>query len=334
MKPILARALLIATTAFLLFGSAQAERFRMQTFLGENATTTIAFQEMADALREATDGEVDIEVLPGGAVVGVTETLDAIENGLLDGEYTAPSYFAGKDPAFAVLGDTLAAFPTLEERDGWFTDGGGLELARSLYDEYGLHLVGLVYWPVEQIPSTKAVNSIADFQGYKIRSPEGLVGDLLTRAGATIVNLPVSETVNALETGVVDGADIASPSLNVAIGLHNAAKYSIAANHSSAITEVSVSKAKWDALSSEAQAAFEGAVADMSATLAERLQADDAAAVQLAEDDLGVTFIEFGDADKETLRNLVFEIWDDWSQKSPETKAIIDSYRAYLEGLN
>ncbi|MGP1394355.1 MAG: hypothetical protein ACTS3R_02460, partial [Inquilinaceae bacterium] len=57
-----------AVAALLLTSAASAETLKMQTFLGANASTTKAFEEMAAGLKEATAGEVDIEVLPGGSV--------------------------------------------------------------------------------------------------------------------------------------------------------------------------------------------------------------------------------------------------------------------------
>ncbi|MDJ0895523.1 MAG: TRAP transporter substrate-binding protein DctP [Alphaproteobacteria bacterium] len=334
MKPTgLAKSLVAFAAAALLAGAAQAETFKMQTFLGANASTTKAFEKMAADLKASTNGEVDITVLPGKAVVGATETIDAIRNGLLDGQYTAPTYFAGKDPAMAVLGDTLSAYPDSATRDKWFAEGGGLDLARNLYAKYDLHFIGPVYWPPEQIPSTKPIRSVADFQGLKMRAPGGTPSDLLTRAGASLVTMGVGESVNAMETGVLDATDLANIGLNVALGMHNKAKYSILARHSMAVTEVSVSKAKWDKLSPDSQAKFTEAVSKMSAELTKTLTAEDEAATKKATEELGVTLIEFGEEDAATFRKMLLEVWADWGAKSPEAQQIVDSHKAYLSKL-
>lgn len=328
--------LLGATAAAMLAGAAAAEEFKMQTFLGATASTTKAFEAMAARLAEETGGEVEITVLPGGAVVGVAETIEAIQNGLLDGQYTAPSYFAGKDAALGVLGDTLAAYPDSETRNRWFSEGGGLELARALYGKYDLHYICPVYWPPEQIPSTKQINGVADLQGLKMRAPGGLASDLLSRAGASLVTMSVGDSVTAMETGVLDATDLANVALNVALGMHNQAKYSILARHSMATTEMSVSKAKWDALSPEAQAAFTEACNAMSAELATTLAEEDAAAIEQAKTDLGVTFLEFGEEDAAAFRAMTDEVWTEWGARSADAQAIVDSHRAFLAtlGLN
>ncbi|MEO1120796.1 MAG: TRAP transporter substrate-binding protein DctP [Pseudomonadota bacterium] len=305
----------------------------MQTFLGAGAATTTAFEKMAADLNEATGGEVDVKVFPAGAIVGPRDTLEAIQSGILDGQYTGPTFFAGVDPAMAVLGDTLSAYPDTDTRDGWWTDGGGLDVARALYQKHGMHIVCIVHWPSEQIPSTVPIENVDGFEGIKIRAPGGLPSDLLTRAGAELVNLAPTDAIGALETGVLDASDLASVGLNVAFGMHNKAKYSILARHSMPVTEMSVKQDKWDALSDEAKTAFTEACQGLSTDLKVELAAQDEAAIAKAKDELGVTFIEFGDADQERFRAMLQDVWADWSAKSEDAKAIVDSHKAYMETL-
>ena len=322
-----------AASIALMAGAAGAETCKMQTFLGANASTTKAFEAMAAQLSEDTGGAIEIEVLPGRAVVGAGETIEAIQNGLLDGQYTAPSYFAGKDPAMGVLGDTLAAYPDSATRDRWFNEGGGLDLARALYAKYDLHMICPVYWPPEQIPSKVEINGVADLDGLKMRAPGGLASDLLSRAGASLVTMGVGESVTAMETGVLDATDLANVALNVALGMHNQAKYSVLARHSMAVTEMSVSKSKWDSLSAEDQAKFEAACNAMSDGLKGTLTDEDAAAEDKAKAEMGVTFLEFGEEDEATFRAQTAEVWTDWGAKSSDAQAIVDSHKAFMGSI-
>ncbi|MEM9278631.1 MAG: TRAP transporter substrate-binding protein DctP [Pseudomonadota bacterium] len=320
-------------TATLITSGAAAETLKMQTFLGANASTTKAFEAMAAKLAEDTGGAIKIEVLPGRAVVGATETIEAIQNGLLDGQYTAPSYFAGKDPAMGVLGDTLAAYPDSATRDRWFSEGGGLELARAVYAKYDLHMVCPVYWPQEQIPSKVEIKGVSDLEGLKMRAPGGLASDLLSRAGASLVTMGVGESVTAMETGVLDATDLANVSLNVALGMHNQAKYSVLARHSMAVTEMSISKSKWDSLSAENQAKFEAACNAMSEELKTTLSKEDAAAEAKAKDELDVTFVTFGDEDASKFRSMTSDVWSDWGAKSSDAQTLVDSHKAFMSSI-
>ncbi|MBW4706314.1 TRAP transporter substrate-binding protein DctP [Roseobacter sp. YSTF-M11] len=317
----------------LMAGAATAETFKMQTFLGVTAATTTAFEDMAASLKERSGGAIEIQVFPSGAVVGPTETLEAVRNGLLDGHYTGPTFFAGVDPAFAVLGDTLSAYPDVDVRDNWFTEGGGLELGRALYAKYDMHMICAIHWPQEQIPSTVPIRSVDDFQGIKIRAPGGLPSDLLTRAGASLVNLTPGDAIGALETGVLDASDLANVGLNMAFGMYQNAPYSIFARHSMPVTEMSVSAAKWNALSDTAKNQFEEACNGLSDTLKTTLGEQEVAAIEKAKNELNVEFIEFGDADAEKFRNMLLEVWEDWGSRNDDARAIVDSHKAYMTSL-
>lgn len=312
-----------------------AEDFQMQTFLSATAATTVAFEEMAAELAETTDGEINITVLPGGAVVGAAETIEAIQNGILDGQYTAPSYFAGSDPAMVFW--VIRLVPILiAQRE----TAGSLRVAgwswHARYEQYDLYFICPIYWPSEQIPSTVPINTVADFEGLSMRAPGGLASDLLSRAGASLVTMGVGESVTAMETGVLDATDLANVALNVALGMHNQAKYSVLARHSMAVTEMSVSLQKWNGLSADSQQAFEDACNSMSARLSSELPDADAAAQEQAANELDVTFLEFGEEEAAIFRALTQEVWADWGSRSPNAQAIVYSHQAFLSelGLN
>ena len=61
--------------------------------------TEIALQH----LKEATGGRLDIKLYGGGAIVGLTEMIDAMGKGIIDCGINPTTFFAGKDPAFACL---------------------------------------------------------------------------------------------------------------------------------------------------------------------------------------------------------------------------------------
>ena len=49
--------------------------------------------------------------------------------------------------------------------------------------------------------------------------------------------------------------------------------------------------------------------------------------------DKGVEVIEWNEADLRKIRMLSREIWDDFSKKSPMTKKVLDSQKAWLKEL-
>ena len=118
---------------------------------------------------------VKIEVLPTKAVVPHRETIDAVANGILDGDLNAVSYFTGRDPAFAILGDLIAGYDTVDQMQTFCQYGGGKEILQKLYDKYTngqIHVVGCGPYAREALVSSIPINAVDDLKGVKIRSPE------------------------------------------------------------------------------------------------------------------------------------------------------------------
>ncbi len=65
-------------------------------------------KDFAQDVAALTDGSVKIEVLPAGAVVGVAETLDAVDSGLIEGGFAWTHYWSGKHPAAMLFGSPVA----------------------------------------------------------------------------------------------------------------------------------------------------------------------------------------------------------------------------------
>lgn len=302
----------------------------MQSFQGANEVVTQELAGFAERLREQTSGRIELDILPAGEVVPNDETPLAIKAGLLDGHYNTPSYFARLDPAFAILGDTLSAYPDPETRDRWFDEGGGLELARKLYAKNGLYFIGPVYWPVDWMPSALPLNGVADLKGMRIRSPGGLVGDLLRQAGGEVVQLPTRQIQKALLSADIDATDWADMAVNRASGLYNAAPYNVLLRHSMVLTEISVGLAAWEALPDDLKPVLEQAVRDFSAQMKGILQEEE----RLARDEieaLGVTSIEWDSAEARTFQKHLIRVWQRWRSRSAFAAELIDSHMAFIE---
>lgn len=307
---------------------AQAITLRMQGFLAAASPTHRAFEKWASDIREKSGGRVTIQALPVGSAVAPGETINAMAAGILDGHYSASSFFAARDPAFVVFGDTGASYDTVEQRDRWWTEGGGEDLGRELYASAGLVYVANVFWPSEHIPAKKPLRGVADLRGLKIRVPPGFIAQYFGKAGAAVVNLPGGEVFNALQSGVIDACDWASPGQNHEVGLYKAAKFSINAAHSMPSTEIGFARAKWDPLPAEVKQLITAETRAMSAALKVQIKADDDAAIAKMKAE-GVEVIDWPKEELAKLRAFTTEVQDELAARNPMTKKIIDSHRAH-----
>ena len=78
--------MLFATVLVLGFNSSAnaAKTLKCQTVLNTKADEVKMLKDFTDTVTELTAGSLKFEILPAGAVVGVKETLDAVDKGLID----------------------------------------------------------------------------------------------------------------------------------------------------------------------------------------------------------------------------------------------------------
>jgi TRAP-type mannitol/chloroaromatic compound transport system substrate-binding protein len=86
---------------------------------------------------QLTGGKLNIRAFAGGEIVPPLQVLDAVQAGTVEMGHTAPYYYFGKDPTFAF--DCAVPFGmSSRQQTAWFNSGGGRELLREFYRDYGV----------------------------------------------------------------------------------------------------------------------------------------------------------------------------------------------------
>ena len=93
--------LAIAMAAVIAPATAEAKtvKIRVQSVIPSKADEVTMLKDFAANVAALTNNEVQIEVLPAGAVVGVKETLEAVDKGLIEGGFAWTHYWSGYHPA-------------------------------------------------------------------------------------------------------------------------------------------------------------------------------------------------------------------------------------------
>lgn len=285
----------------------------------------------ADRVKELSDGRIEITVVPVGTVVAHNETLDAVGAGILQGHITDPSYFSGKDPAFAMLGNLVGAWSAPEQMFDYMENGGGKALFNELVNPYGLQFLGASATGVEAFLSTVPIHGVDDLKGIKMRAPEGMVQDVFAAAGASPVNLPGSEVYTSLEKGVIDAADYTVFSTNHAQGMHEFAKFPLYPGfHSMPVIEVSINKAIYDELPADLQTILNDSVAVFARDMVDQLDAQNVIAVEEAQADPTITVINWSDEERAKFRGVAKSQWSKWAERSKMAGKAYESVTAYL----
>ncbi|WP_413479264.1 TRAP transporter substrate-binding protein [Vibrio hibernica] len=289
-------------------------------------------QKWAKRVGIMTDGRIKITLLPTGSVVKNTETLDAIRQGILDGQVTATEYFSGKDPAFGLIGNMVGAWSNTSQLLQYINYGGGYELMTELYKPYGVKFVGGSTTGVESLVSKVPLDSVADLKGLKIRAPEGLVQQVFAAAGATPVNLPGSEVFTGLSKGVIDAADYTVFSTNQKAGMNEIAPHPVQPGfHSLPLIDISISQKKWDKMTPDLQEILTVSVRDFAYDMTTELRIADQAAVAEAEKDPKITIHNWSSEERKKFRAIAKTQWKVFAKRSPNAQKVYDSVTHYLE---
>lgn len=288
-------------------------------------------QKWAADVKAMSGGRIDIQIVPIGSVVPHNQTLEAVGAGILQGHLTDPSYFAGLDPAFAMMGNLVGAWSDPFEFLGFMKAGGGEELYRELVDPYGVHFIGAAATEPEAFVSKVPIRGVADLQGVKLRAPEGMVYEIFSKAGAAPVNLPGSEIFSALEKGVVDAADNTVFATNHKMGMHDFARYPLYPGfHSLPMIDVSVNKGIWESLPDDLKAVLVASVYKFAFDHIYKVRQLDAAAVADANEDSAIEIIDWSPEERKKFRAIAQEEWAVWAAKNDISKRYFDAVTQYL----
>ncbi len=130
--------LAVSAMVFAVPNSADAGKvkIRIQSVIPSKADEVVMLKDFAANVSALTNGEVTIEVLPAGAIVGVKETLEAVDKGLVEGGFAWTHYWSGYHPAAMLFGSPVAGAGLGIDNIAWiswYMNGGGRALYTQLW---------------------------------------------------------------------------------------------------------------------------------------------------------------------------------------------------------
>ncbi len=329
MKQILA---LSAIAVFAATAASAAEiNWKFGSSNGSGEQVFVVQKDWCDGIEAASNGRFKIDLLPLNAVVKSDDLLKGVHNNIIQGALTTTATFAGEDPGFGLIGNTISAWASDEDILKYYYYGGGMEVVDSILNEWGAKLFGVAVTGSESFVSKKPLRKIEDFEGVKMRAPSGPVTKLFASFGAAPVNLPGSEVYTSLDKGVIDAADYSNFANNQKQGVNDIAKYPIYPGfHSSPTVHMFMNLKEWEKLSSNDQEFLKryakGLALDslISAHYEDRLAVGEAL-------EKGITPIAWEEEELIKVRQHAIKIWDEIAAESEIGKRYYDSLVAYLK---
>lgn len=178
---------------------------------------------LSEMLLSATGGAIQVDVYDPGELLPAFSISDAVRDGKVPIGHTWLGYDQGKIPASALFAATPFGLEPWEYL-GWWFEGGGKELADTLYSKHNIKpmLCGII-GPETAGWFREPIESLEDIKGLKIRFA-GIGGKVMQRAGASVTMLPGGEIFQALEKGAIDATEFSLPVMDQSLGFSRVAK--------------------------------------------------------------------------------------------------------------
>jgi len=307
-------------------------QWRMASSFPRSLDTLFGQTELiAERVSALTEGRFTIRTYPAGELVPGLEVMDAVQQGTIQSAQTVSYYFSGKNSAF-VLDSTMPFGLTPRQQGAWLQEGGGKELIRELYSDFGI-----INFPGGNTGAQmggwfkREVNTLGDINGLKMRIP-GAGGDVMNRLGATVQVLAGGDIYPALERGAIDAAEWVGPYDDEKLGFNTAAPFYYYPGWWEPGPEMvfQVNRAAWDALPATYKEVFEYASRSVQASLVQKYDALNGPALQrlIAS---GTQLRRFSDAIMVAARNAATDIEQQAASANPAYRKIYDQWLDFRE---
>lgn len=221
-------------------------------------------EETAQKINEGTKGALKAERLFVGSE---QEIVQQVVRGRLEMGSVSYTGAAVLIPEAALL-NMPYLWKNNAERD-YVTDNHALPVLRKIYESKGLVIVGLGEVGWNDVVCKKACLTPDSVKGMKVRIAPSLASKTFwTSVGANGVQMPLSELFPALQSGLVDAADLPFPYYVTTPAAQSAPHYVMTRHLHHGATYI-VSKRVWDGLTAEQRDAISKARPDIARARAE-----------------------------------------------------------------
>lgn len=295
----------------------------------------VGAQRLADNIGALSGGRLTIQLFAAGEMVPGLGALDAVIDGSAEMSHGAAYYWQNKSQGLSFYTGVPFGM-TSREHTAWIRYLGGQEIWDKVYDQFGIQ--GFLSGDT----GTQAggwfrneLTGVADIQGLRFRTP-GLGGQVWGKLGAAVTNLAAGEIFAALQSGTLDAAEFVGPYNDLALGFYQIAKnyYFPSFVEPGLATEVTVNKAKFQALPEDLQAIVRTAAQAAYDDVASEMYANDPRALATLVSEHGVQVRRFPDEILEAGAKAAAELLTDIRTNGDAlTKEVAESWVAAFNVL-
>lgn len=208
MKKGFKRAVLAATAAVLMAPAAGAVEFNASVWFPDtHPLTREGYIDWAEAVIEASNGELTPVVFTGTALLSPNAHLSGLRDGIIQVGYHAGTYTPSELPednvlAALQLGLSDPLVTVFAVTDFYLNDPD----MQAMFARNGIVFGGGYASAIYRLMCTSKIETLQDMRGKKIRMPGAIHSEWGKSVGAVSVNVPSSEMFTGLEKGQIDCA--------------------------------------------------------------------------------------------------------------------------------
>ena len=186
---------------------AGAQQFTMKLSMPTiNDVTYEYFKQMKAGIEQRSGGRIKVDIYPSNQLGQLPAVVEGVALGTIEAAASANGFWVSLEPRFQVL-DAPGLFDDLIHGNKMLNDPGIRARMATWGVDKGVEILTPGLYSPLMILSHKAIRTIGDFQGQKIRTQGGapIQVEPLKKTGAIPVSLPLGEALPAMQNKTIDG---------------------------------------------------------------------------------------------------------------------------------
>lgn len=257
LKTTAAASILTAAPAFIRSASARTTTITIASLLGDDKPETKVWVKIAELVEAKLPGQFKFNIVKSGALGGEKEVAEGTRLGSIHASLSTVSSLSGWVPELQIL-DLPFLFRDAAHVRKTVDGNVGADLKQKLAAQN--FVVGdFINYGARHLLTKEPVTRPEQLKGKKIRVIQSPLHTKLWSAfGTTPVGIPITETYNALSTGVADAMDL-TKSAYAGFKLYEVVPYMTETGHIWASGVIFYASGFWKQLNDEQKAVFQEA---------------------------------------------------------------------------
>jgi len=277
-------------------------------------------------------GELKVDLAYGGSLGNPNDRMNQMRRGIIQMSDASDGNYATIYPDIQVF-SLPYLFP--DEKTAWkvFDGPAGTKMAEDMRAKTGIRVLG--WWEAggfRHFSSNKAIRTVKDFGGQKVRALGPANAKPVEAAGGTASAIPFNELYTSLKTGVVDAQDN-SVSVFRLVKLYEVQKFLTLSAHSYSFGPMGMNDAFYAKLSDANKKVIDDAAKKAIAYNRETSRKIEGEALAFVKQN-GVTVIEMTAAEKAEMRAKMQPAVKDWLLTQVSSPKVLDEALAAVEAAS